>query len=113
MGFRLRNLDLNVSSDRSAIDSGHNRSGRPLKPGPAGRLQHDNCDSSRIQVLLISQIGVRREKDLEAVPFRGIQKFAIAEGRPTALVGGRDFVPYEKSPQRHRRTLIEEDTHLR
>ncbi len=58
-------------------------------------------------------MGIGGHQDREAIGGRGAQQFTVAQLRPPAFVCGDDFMMYERVSERGRRTLIEQNTHLR
>lgn len=64
-------------------------------------------------MLLVLQAQVRRDQNFESLALGSIQQVTVAEGRSTLLVNGRNFMPPERFPQRHRGSLIKKNAHLR
>ena len=62
------------------------------------------------KILLIAQLLVGCYEDIESFLSLG-QKITVGKVRPTGLECGDDLVPRQITPQRHWRSLIEENAH--
>ena len=73
-----------------------------LYPRPARRAEHNDRNSSRLQILLILEAAVGGKENLETFPFRGVEQFAIFQRAPTTFKGRGHFVLRQELPQRCR-----------
>ena len=102
----LRNVYLDICPDRNSINSPDNAGECASVPRPACRHQYHYRNAPRIQMLLVSQIGISGDQNFIALMHCRIEKIAVRESRPSLLVCGGDFMLREKVPQWYRRTLI-------
>ena len=82
-----------------------------LRPVP-GRQNYDG-DASILQVLLVSQIGISRNQDVEAVALRDIEQIPVPELLPSQLKRSCDIVGGQVASQISGHVLIEEHLHRR
>jgi hypothetical protein len=80
----------------------------PLNLPPIRGGQHENCQLSRAEILLVLEILIRGYKDLEA-SFGRPQQIAVFQIGPAQLERGGNFVGCKRTAQRCGRALIEED----
>ena len=109
----LRNAYLDICPDGNTINGPDNAGEGALNPRPACRHQYHYRDAPRIQMLLVSQIGISGDQNFIAFTHCRIKKIAVRESRPSLLVCSGDFMLREKVPQWYRRTLIKKYSHLR
>ncbi len=67
------------SADGSVPDRGNHGRDHLLNLRPTRGHQNDDRDSARGEVLLIPEIGIRRDQDIESLELRGIQQIAVLE----------------------------------
>ena len=79
--------------------------------GASSSRAGNDCDTSRAEVLLVSEARVGCDKNLEAFTFGYVEQLAILERGPAAFVSGGNVVLRQEFTQRNRCALIEKDTH--
>lgn len=72
--------------------------------------QNENRDGSPLQILLITQLLIRGDKDLELL-LSASQEIAVRQLRPSHLERSDNLLPAQVVAQRHWRPLIEENAH--
>ena len=112
-GVRSRNTNLGVAPFGSCIDCAHYFGHGILDSWPTGGAQYDDRNAPRFQVLLVPEVRIGCDEDSKSTVLSGVEKFAVLQLRPAALVGGGDFVVRQMVPQGSWRALVEKDAHLR
>ena len=79
---------------------------------PTGCRQHNNCDLTTREVLLISEILVGRDQNGKAALFGLVQQFTVFQIVPAKLKGRRDLMGCEVLAKRDWSTLVEKNAHL-
>jgi hypothetical protein len=82
-----------------------------VQPWPLGIAQHNERNSAKRSILLVTNILVGSNQHLKAGSFGGLEQFAILEPVPTSLRSRFDRVSYEKRTDGYRSSLIEENKH--
>jgi hypothetical protein len=84
---RPRQPDVRAGSRRSGIDCTQDRVGVIADDRPGVRRKRDNRYAAGGKVLLVAQIGVRRQQDIKPVTLGGGQQVADLKIAPAALIG--------------------------
>ncbi len=71
------NIDLNITARFCRVHCNHNSVNVELHSGPLGITQHDNCNPTARQVLLVLDVLVGREQDIESGFFRRREQIAV------------------------------------
>ncbi|MBV9250665.1 MAG: hypothetical protein JO227_15630 [Acetobacteraceae bacterium] len=77
-----------------------------LQRGPVIGAEFEHGDSHAAKPVLMANVLVRRDQDVEPVPFGSPEEIAVAQAVPTHLKGVSDFDAGEKSPQTARDAVI-------
>jgi hypothetical protein len=83
------------------------------KVRPLLLTQHDDRNPAIREVLLVAQVLVGCQKHIKPRVPCCIEKVTVAQRIPTFLRGSPHDMPFQKRPDGHRRTLIEQDSHQR
>jgi hypothetical protein len=105
-------LDLRVTPWRRLVNSKKYWTNGALNARLTWRCKHDDGYAAGREVLLVPQVGVGCDQRLEPFFLGGVQQLAICQLRPTALVGGDDFMLRQHATQWFGRALIEQYAHL-
>ena len=84
-----------------------------LNARPARGQQDDDRQLSIGQALLVAKILIGGHQHVETRSLSLTQQLSVLELTPTQFVGGSNVMFSDVCPQRDRRALIKEDTHLR
>jgi hypothetical protein len=111
---RLSNRDFNysVTTWLGAINRRYDFPDHALNHLPTVATEHDNCNSSIRQILLVAKAIVRRQQYLEARIFCRSQQVSIGKGLPSLLPCGPNYMVCKKRCNLNGRALIEENAHL-
>jgi len=106
-----RDFNLGVTALRGGIHHCNDSFYVQSKDGPLWSANYHDGNSPALQVLLVSNVFVGRNKHIEPRFFSWVQQSAVRESIPALRRSGSDIVPFEKWPDRHRGGLIEKDPH--
>lgn len=104
---RLRNSNLSVTAGDALVDRARDGENCGANTRPTCRTQHDERYRTANEVLLITQVAVRRDEHFKPRQFRRGEQFTIRECRPSALERRLDGVRRQPVAQRHGSPLVE------
>ncbi len=85
----------------------------PLQRRPVIGAEFEDGDPQVAKPVLMADVLVRRDQNVEPVPFGCPEEIAVAQLVPTHLKGVPDFDASEKRPQTARDAVIEEGPQAR
>ena len=109
----LWNAHLEVHPRPARLHGTHNVLRGELDARPTRRTEYDDRDTPGLQVLLVLEVGVGCEQESELVVLCGVDQLSVLESCPTKLLRRAHLVRHQELPKRRRRSLVEQDSHLR
>ncbi len=113
LGAFSGDCDFNVRARLDCINLRNNYREMTLDTRPTRGQQDDYRQLSIRQALLVAKVLVSCHQRVETRSLGLTQQLAVLQLAPTQFVGGSDVMFSEMCPQRDRRALVKEDTHLR
>src|SRR5580700_1450568 len=107
------NFHLDISAGCCGVHSSHYPINMLPQHRPLRIAEHDECDCTNRQILLVTHIFVGSEEYFKSSLFSRLQQFSVLEFLPPPLGGCLDHMSFEEFADGDRSPLVKEDQHQR